>query len=44
MEVPPPTIGGTLGEEVIAAPSAILPGVEEEPPSSGMTEEVSQPM
>ena len=44
VEVPPPTTSRTLGEEVIVVPSAILPGVEEKPPSGGMTEEVSQPM
>jgi len=40
----PPTTGGTLVEKVIAAPSAVTSGVEEEPPSGGMTKEVGQPM
>lgn len=44
VKVPPPTTGGTMVEEVIAAPSAISPVVEEEPPCSGVTEEVGQPM
>ena len=44
MEAPPPSTSGPLGEEVIIAPSVVLPGVEEEPLSGGMTEEVSQPM
>ena len=44
MKAPPPSTSGPLGEEVITAPSAVLPGVEEKPFSGGMTEEVSQPM
>ena len=44
VEVPPPTIGGTLMEEVIASPSAVYPVMEKEPPSGGVTEEVGQPM
>ena len=44
MEVPPPTIGGNLEEEMAVAPSAVFPGVGEELPSGGMTEEVGQPM
>ena len=44
VEVPPPTIGGTLVKEVIIATSAVPLGMEEEPPSGGVTEEVGQPM
>ena len=44
MEVPLPTIGGTLVKEVIINTSAVPPGMEEELPSSGVTEEVGQPM
>ena len=44
MEAPPPSTSRPLGEEVITTPSAVLLGVEEEPLSGGMTEEVSQPM
>ena len=44
MEVPLSTIGGTLVKEVIIATSAVPPGMEEEPPSGGVTEEVGQPM
>jgi len=44
VEVPPPTTSGNLEEEMAAAPSAVFPGVGEEPPSGGMTEEVGQPM
>lgn len=44
VEVPPSTIGGTLVKEVITAPSAVPLGMEDEPPSGGVTEEVGQPM
>ena len=40
VEVPPPTPGRTLEEEMVAALSVAFPGVEEEPSSGGMTEEV----
>ena len=40
VEVPPSTIGGNLEEEMAVAPSTVFPGVGEEPPSGGMTEEV----
>ena len=44
MEVPLSTIGGTLVKEVIIATSAVPPGMEVEPPSGGVIEEVGQPM
>ena len=37
-------IVGNLEEEMAATPSAVFPGVGEEPSSGGMTEEVGQPM
>ena len=40
MEIPSPTTGGTLEEEVIAALFTVSLGVEEEPPSGSVTEEV----
>ena len=42
MEIPPPTTGGTLVKEVMTAPSVVPPGVENEPPSGDVTEEVRQ--
>ena len=36
--------GRILEEEVVTAPLAAFPSVEDEPPSGGMTEEVRQPM
>ena len=44
MEVPPPTTGGTLMKAVMTASFTIPPGVEIEPPSGDVTEEVGQPM
>ena len=44
VEVPPPTTGGTLVEEVIATPSTVSLVVKEEPPNGGVTEEVGQLM
>ena len=44
MEVPPPTAGRTLEEEMVAAPSVAFPCVEEEPSSGDVMEEVGQPM
>ena len=44
MEIPLPTTGRILEEEVVTAPLAAFPSVEEEPPSGGMIEEVGQPM
>ena len=44
VEVPLPTTGGSLEEEVITAPSGVFPSVGEEPPNGGMAEEVGQPM
>ena len=44
VEVPLPTTGGILMEEVTTAPFAVSLVMEEEPPSGGVTEEVGQPM
>ena len=44
MEVPPPTAGRILEEEAVATPSVASPGVEDEPPSGGVTEVAGQPM
>ena len=40
----PPVTGRTLEEEAVAALSVVFPGVEEEPPSGDIAEEVGQPM
>ena len=42
MEIPPPTTGGTLVKEVMTAPYVVPTGVENEPPSGDVTEEVRQ--
>ena len=44
VEVPPLTTGGTLMEEVTAAPFVVFLVMEKEPPSGGVTEDVGQPM
>ena len=44
VEVPPPTTGGTLMEEVTAAPFVVFPVMEKGPSSGGVTEDVGQPM
>ena len=44
MEVRPPMTSGTLVKEVTIAPSIVPLGMEKEPPSGGVTEEVGQPM
>ena len=44
VEVPPPTTGGTLVKEVTTALSTIPLGVEVDPPSGEVTEEVGQPV
>ena len=40
----PPMAGRVLEEETITALSIVFPGMEEEPPSGGMAEEIMQPM
>ena len=42
VEIPPPTTSGTLVKEVMTAPSVVPLGVENEPPSGDVTEEVRQ--
>ena len=44
VKVPLPTTNGTLVKEVIIAPSAVPPGMEEEPLNGGVIEKVGQPM
>ena len=44
VEVAPPMTGKILEEEAVTTSFAASPGVEEEPFSGSMTEEVGQPM
>ena len=44
VEVPPPTTSRTSKEEVVTTSSAGFPGMEEEAPGGGITEEARQPM
>ena len=44
VEVPPPTIGRTLEEEVVTTSFASFPGIEKEALGGGMVEEIGQPM